>query len=40
MLALFGVALGSIDLVVLGLLFLAIQLVFPWQPWAGYVRRP
>lgn len=35
LLALFGVTLGSISLVTLGLLFVAVHLVFDYRPWAG-----
>lgn len=34
-LALFHVSIGAIDLVILGLLFVALHLLFAWTPWAG-----
>lgn len=38
-LALFGVTLGSIDLVILGLCFVALHLLYNWTPWAGRIGR-
>lgn len=37
-LALFKVHIGSIDLVVLGFVFLAAHFVFDWRPWRGTPR--
>jgi hypothetical protein len=40
-LALFGVVIGSIDLVTLGLVFVALHLMFDWRPWTAIrVQRP
>jgi hypothetical protein len=38
LLALFHVHIGSIDLVVLGFVFLAAHFVFDWRPWRGTPR--
>ncbi len=38
-LALFGLHLGSIDLVVLGFVFIAAHLMWAWTPWTNW-RRP
>lgn len=38
LLALFGVHLGAVNLLVLGLLFLAVHLIFDFRPWAGRGR--
>jgi hypothetical protein len=38
-LALFGVSLGSVDLTVLGLCFVAAHLLWAWTPWAGRLGR-
>lgn len=35
LLALFDVTLGEVELVTLGLLFVAVHLVFDFRPWAG-----
>ncbi len=32
-LALFGASIGSLDLVVLGLVFVAAHLIYAWTPW-------
>jgi hypothetical protein len=32
-LALFGVAVGAVNLTVLGLAFMALQMLFDWRPW-------
>jgi hypothetical protein len=39
-LALFKVHIGSIDLVILGLAFLAAHFVFTWTPWTAWRRTP
>jgi hypothetical protein len=38
-LALFHVDLGSIDLVTLGLAFVALHLMWSWSPWVGWQGR-
>ncbi len=38
LLALFDVSLGSVNLVTLGLLFVAVHLVFDYRPWVGRGR--
>jgi hypothetical protein len=39
-LALFKVHIGSIDLVILGLAFLAAHCAFEWRPWTTWRRTP
>lgn len=39
-LALFHAAIGSVDLLLLGLAFLAAHFVFEWRPWAGWRSAP
>lgn len=37
-LALADVTIGGLDLVVLGLAFIAVHLLYPWSPWQGWRR--
>jgi len=39
-LALFHVSLGSIDLTVLGFVFIALHLLFDFRPWTGWRGTP
>jgi hypothetical protein len=39
-LALLKVKFGEVNLVTLGLLFLALHLIYPWAPWAGRRSGP
>lgn len=36
--ALFRASIGDVDLVVLGLVFVAAHLLWPWVPWTGWRR--
>lgn len=39
-LALFRVHIGTIDLVVLGFVFIALHLLFDFRPWGSWSRHP
>jgi hypothetical protein len=38
-LAAFGVKPGSVDMLLLGLAFLALHFCWAWAPWTGYIGR-
>lgn len=39
-LALIHVHIGDVDLVILGLMFVAAHLIWAWTPWVGLRRNP